>query len=196
MPKKDRISIADDDRLVLVTISQGLKKAGYETLEAMDGEEAIRRCKQESPDLAILDARMTGIDGIETARQIQATETPFIMLSAYDDSELINDTSILGALAYLVKPLDVGKLIPTIHTALHRAEEIKRLREHTNQLQNALKKNKTTSTAVGLLMERYHLTHTAAFELLRSHARTRREKIIEVADRILAASDEINIRPS
>ena len=63
-----RILIADDDRLVLATVSKTLRQTGPTVYEASDGEEALKQCLEHQPDLAILDFRMPGLDGIETAR--------------------------------------------------------------------------------------------------------------------------------
>ena len=89
---KPLILIADDDGLILAMLSQGLREQGYRVLEAENGDEAVALCRKEKPDLAILDNRMPGMSGIEAARQIfDTTQVPFMFLSAFDESEIVND---------------------------------------------------------------------------------------------------------
>ncbi len=193
MPKA-RILIADDDRLVLTTVASGLRKAGYTIIEVNDGSEAVRLCKEQQPDLAILDIRMPGMDGIETARHLQdLTETPFFILSAYGDKELVEKATDLGALGYLVKPIDIEQIVPTIEAALKRSVQIKKLQESESHLVSTLKKNQVTSTAVGVVMERHRLSHDAAFEKLRNHARSQRRKLTDIADELIKAVETVNI---
>jgi len=120
-----RILIADDDRLILSTLGQGLRDVGYEVLEATDGKAAVHVCETSQPELAILDMRMPGMSGVEAAHLIrQRTATPFIFLSAYGDKEVVQLAVQEGALAYLVKPVDTPQIVPTIEAALARAAEL------------------------------------------------------------------------
>ncbi len=190
MPKA-RVLIADDDRLVLATLANGLRNAGYTILEASDGKEAVRLCEKEQPDITILDIRMPGMDGVETARRL--TETPFLMLSAYGDEDLVEKTTNLGALGYLVKPIDVEQIVPSIEAALKRAEQIKKLKQSEHRLMSALEQDQLISTAIGVIMEKYHLSRDAAFEKLRHHARSQRRKLVEIADEYIKATETVNI---
>jgi len=193
MPKA-RVLIADDDRLVLATLASGLREAGYTILEASDGKEAIRLCEEQQPDITILDIRMPGMDGIETARHLQnLTGTPFLMLSAYGDGDLVEKATDLGALGYLVKPIDVEQIIPTIEAALKQSALFKSLQDSESRLVSALKHDQATSTAVGVIMERHRLSRDAAFEKLRSHARSQRCRLVDVADEVVKAVETANI---
>lgn len=190
---KARILVADDDRLVLATLSASLKEAGYETLEANDGVEAVELCERHRPDLAILDIRMPNMDGIEAASKLQEiTGTPFIILSAYSDQDLVDRATDLGALGYLVKPVHAQGLIPAVEAALKRAREICDLRETRYRLVNVLEGDQVTSTAVGVIMERHRLSKRAAFEKLRSHARSQRRKLTEIANELVDAVELAN----
>jgi len=191
---KARVLIADDDRLVLATLASGLRRVGYTILEASDGEEAIRLCEEQQPDMAILDIRMPGLDGIETARRLQDhTGTPFLMLSAYRDEELVRKATDLGALGYLVKPVDIERITPTIEAALKRSAQIKKLQDSEFRLISALENDQVTSAAVGVVMERHHLSYIAAFDKLRNHARSQRSKLTDTADEIIKAVETANI---
>jgi response regulator NasT len=189
-----RLVLVDDDRLILATLASGLRNVGYEVAEAASGREALRLCPEIKPDLAILDIRMPDISGIEVARQLKAeTNTPFIFLSAYNDTETVGQAIEEGALGYLVKPVYVSQMVPAIEAALVRAAEIRNLKETEAHLNIALASGRETSIAIGLLMERYRLSADAAFETLRSFARAERRKVKDVAADIINAAETINV---
>jgi len=189
-----RILIADDDRLILSTLSQGLRDAGYGVLEASDGKAAAHLCEAETPDLAILDVRMPTMSGVEAARLIrQNTDVPILFLSAYSEMEIVTLAVKEGALGYLVKPVDMPQIAPAIETALARAAELKALRDSERSLNAALDSSREISMAVGLIMERYRLSQQAAFQTLRQYARSNRMKIKHVAEELLGAQDRLNI---
>ena len=190
------ILLADDDRLILSTLGQGLRDAGYEILEATDGKAAVDICETSNPELAILDLRMPGMSGIEAAHLIRKkTMTPFIFLSAYGDKEDVQQAVQEGALAYLVKPVDIPQIIPTIEAALARAADLSELRQTTNNLGSALKGNRETSMAVGLIMERYKISQETAFKILRNYARSERIKINQLAANLINAAEGLSIPP-
>jgi len=186
--------LADDDRLILSTMGQGLRDAGYQILEATDGEAAVRICERSHPDLAILDIRMPGMSGVEAAHLIrEKTKTPFIFLSAYGDKEVVQLAVQEGALAYLVKPVDIPQIVPTIEAALARAAELTELRTSTHNLSSALDTNRETSMAVGLVMERYRVSRDTAFKILRKYARSERLKLNQLAADLLNAAETLSI---
>lgn len=190
-PTKARLLLVDDDRLVLTTLANGLLKAGYGVKTAESAEEAeMLLASGEDPDLAILDIRMSGQDGLFLARRLQELDhIPFMMLSAYSDQAMIDQASQLGALGYLVKPLDIPQLIPGIEAALSRANELQSLRETRLQLQAALNAERDISVAIGITMVQQRLDRHTAFELLRKIARSQRRKLGELATEIIQASE-------
>lgn len=191
---KAKILIADDERLILATLSMGLSDAGYDVFEATSGEEAIEVCEKENPDLAILDVNMPpGINGITAAREIrQRTNVPVMFLSAYGDDKIVQQAVEEGALGYLVKPVDVPKITPSIEAALVRSAEINKLRDSEKHLNIALQSGRDRSVAVGMVMERYKLSEEEAFENLRSLARRQRRKMDDVAKEVIAASGTLH----
>lgn len=189
-----KVLLVDDDRLVLFTLADGLSQAGYAVQACVSAEEALRVIAVALPDMAVLDVRMPGQSGIELARHLrEAAEVPFIFLSAYSESDLVKQAAEHGALGYVVKPADIPQLVPAIEAALARASELRGLRATGEQLQVALNESREVSMAVGLIMERRRLDRQAAFELLRSSARSQRRRIGEVAQEILAAAELLNV---
>lgn len=194
---RPRVLVVDDDRLILATLGAGLRHAGYDTREAASGEEALRLCETEQPDIVLLDVRMPGMDGVQAARLIRERfRIPVVFLSAYSDEAVVHQAAAEGALGYLVKPLDVTQLVPSLEAALVRAREIRALRDAEERLTRALGTSRDTATAVGLVMERYRLDRQAAFEALRQHARSQRRKLEDVAAEMLRAAESTNLPPA
>jgi len=188
------VLLVDDDRLILAVLGEGLRKLGYTVRTAASGDEAIKICETDPPDLAILDMRMPGLSGIETARELRLrTRVPYVFLSAYSEKDLVKNAADEGALGYLVKPMDVAQVAPTIEAALARAAELRVLHERETNLHNALAAGRDSSLAVGLIMERYRLDRKAAFEVLRFHARSQRRKVEEVAAEIVKSAEGLNL---
>lgn len=170
-----KILVADDDRVVLFTLCEGLREAGFEVIEARDGLQALALCRSETPALALLDIRMPGLDGLELARRLRdEPSVPFLFLSAYGDETFVRRAVEMGTLGYLIKPLDVAAIVPTIRTALARSREI-------CGLHGALETNRTIATAVGILMHAEGLDQSIAFERLRQQARAQRRKLEDLA---------------
>jgi len=190
--KQRHILVVDDDRLVLAALSEGLRGAGYRVTSAASGEVAIGVAGRDAPDLALLDVSMPGMSGIELGKLLREQGIPFLCLSAYGDQEIVRQAAEEGALGYLVKPLDIQQIVPSIEAALSRAAEIRKLRETEAQLNVALAGSREISMVVGLLMQRDRLDRTMAFELLRSHARSQRRPIAEVAGELLSSAEKLN----
>ena len=179
--------LVEDDLLILRTMARGLRKAGYRISEAESAEEALQICAKTPPDLAVLDIRMRGLSGLELGRKLAERDISFLFLTAYDDEAFVSEAQQAGALGYLVKPLDVPHIIPSLETALARARDLARLRESEEKLVVALQSSREIGTAVGLLMERHGQSAEQAFEMLRVLARQQRKKVQEVAQHLLTA---------
>lgn len=188
------VLVADDDRLVLATLSTGLRKAGYQVSAAASGEEAMRLAANRAPDVLLLDVRMPDLSGLEVARRLQQRgNLPVVFLSAHGDADIVKHATEFGAMGYLVKPADTAQIVPQIEAALARGKELSRLRETEGQLHAALSETRETSMAVGVIMERNHLDRRRAFDLLRDYARSRQRKIGEVAEELLEALETLNL---
>ncbi len=178
--------LVEDDLLILSTLARGLREAGYRVGEAESAEDAMRLCAEIRPDLAVLDVRMRGLSGLELGRWLAERDISFMFLTAYDDEDFVREARQAGALGYLVKPLDVPRIIPSLETALARARDLAGMRESEERLVVALQNSREISTAIGRLMERHGLSAEQAFERLRGEARASRRKVLEVAREMLA----------
>src|SRR5215813_8409972 len=164
-----RILIAEDETIIRLDLRDLLERAGHEVAgEARDGEEAVALATELEPDLAIMDVKMPKLDGIEAARRIlERRPIPIVMLTAYGQDELVSRAVEAGVFGYLVKPFREQDLLPAIHTARARHEELAAVREEAESLADALAARKSIERAKGLLMEKEGLTEEEAFARLR-----------------------------
>ena len=190
---KRRILIVDDDPILLQFIGEVLRHAGYDTVSASSGAQAIAQIEAREPDMALLDITMPGMTGLELARHLnELTTVPFMFLSAIGDADSARQAAAYGAVGYVVKPVDAERLMAAFEAGLARADEIRQLRRTEMNLNAALAAGRETSLAVGLLMGKFQTDRNTAFEVLRDHARSSRRKINEVADQLLAAEETLN----
>jgi AmiR/NasT family two-component response regulator len=183
-----RILLAEDETIIRMDLRQVLERAGFEVCaEAHDGEEAVELAEREQPDLAILDVKMPRLDGIEAARRILAERPiPIVMLTAYGQDELVSRAVEAGVFGYLVKPFRESDLLPAIHAARARHEELQALRDEAESLAEALATRKLVERAKGLLMEREGLSEQDAFVRLRRASQVSGRPLKVVAEALIA----------
>lgn len=198
MASKGKILVVDDDRLVLATVTHGLTQAGYEVIDADNGDEAILLAREHRPDIALLDIRMEGKTGFDVAQYLRdVAATPFVFLSAFSDEETVAKVQALGALAYLVKPLEVGQIVPAVDAAFARAREMAAHRSTPAARAGAEPGDAAPELqawvplALGVLMHRYSLPRAQALERLRRTARTEQRSLDEQAMRIVQAVEDL-----
>ena len=189
-----RVLVVDDDQVILYTVSDALRRAGYEVVGAASAEEVLELIRDNPPDIALLDVSMPGISGIDLSRRLRAeTEIPFLFLSAFGDRDIVKLATENGALGYLVKPVLPQQIVPSIDAGLARAKEIRELRETESKLREIVHSAQHASMAAGVLMERNRLDRQEAFQALRSHARNQRKKLDDVAREILDSAERLNV---
>lgn len=185
-PGKGKILVVDDDRLVLATVAHGLARAGYEVIDADNGDDAILLAREHRPDLALLDIRMEGKSGFDVAAYLRERRVPFIFLSAFSDEATVAQVKALGALAYLVKPLDIGQIVPTVEAAFARLPAAAAATpEPAGAAAPALPD--AVGVAVGVLMHRYSLPRAEALARLAAQAAAERRTLHEQAERVVEA---------
>lgn len=188
-----QILLADDDRVIRVTLAKSLRQYDFDVLEAGGGKEAVQMGCEMKPDLAIMDFQMPDITGVEAAYELrEKADVSCIFLSAYSDDEFVAKAAEAGALGYLVKPIDVQHVLPTIESAMQRAAEIRQLKQTESQLNTALQQGRETSIAIGILMARYNISSEQAFEMLRSESRNQRKKVGLIAAELVKSVDNVN----
>ena len=167
---KGTILVVDDDRLVLATLAHGLSQAGYDVIDADNGDDAILLAREHRPDLALLDIRMQGKSGFDVAAYLREyCQIPFMFLSAFTDDATVAQVKALGAVAYLVKPLDIAQILPSVATAMANLQA-QRTAASVQAPGEGHSAEQLQWMAVGLLMQRDGLTAAAALQRLQQLA--------------------------
>lgn len=120
--------LVDDDPVILDIMSTGLARAGYRVDACSEATGAMQRYRQTTPDVAVLDIGLPDMPGTDLARELLRAEyRPILILSSHNDLEIVAQAITSGVVGYLVKPLSVEQLIPSLETSLSR---YRRRREH------------------------------------------------------------------
>ncbi len=218
MNHKGKILVVDDDRLVLATLTHGLAQAGYEVIDADNGDDAILLARQHKPELALLDIRMEGKTGFDVAAYLREyCQIPFMFLSAFADEATVNQVKALGALTYLIKPLDIQQIVPAVEAAFanrakaasllgHEAPPASPPAQGTLALapQDGSSASASASTpaaaasdpltqsvalAVGIVMHRHSLGRRQALDKLSQQAQQEGKPLEALCDRLLNAQE-------
>jgi signal transduction histidine kinase len=131
-----RVLIVEDDFMVSKMIQGRLEQAGYRVLgEAANGRQAVEMVRSLRPDVVLMDIEMPEMDGIEATRLIyEACPTPVVMLTAYQNPELVRQASEAGAGAYLIKLPQTGEIQRAITVATTRFEDMMALHRLNSEL--------------------------------------------------------------
>jgi DNA-binding response OmpR family regulator len=101
------ILVVEDDKFLRELMSQKLIREGFKTIQAVDGEEGLKKIKEEKPGLVLLDLILPGIDGFEVLSKVkedpEISNTPIIILSNLGQREDVERGMKLGATDYLIK---------------------------------------------------------------------------------------------
>jgi len=124
---REKILIVDDEKDILKMLDYNLKKEGFRTILASDGEEALDAAVKEHPDLVLLDLMLPGMDGLEVCKALKkeskTASIPIIMLTAKtQESDKVVGLE-LGADDYVTKPFSPRELIARVKAVLRRARE-------------------------------------------------------------------------
>lgn len=182
-----RILIAEDEAIIRLDLKEMLVELGHLVVgEAWDGETALELAETLRPDLAILDIKMPGMNGIEAAKAItEAVICPVIMLTAYSQKSLVEEAVKAGAMAYLVKPFDKSDLLPAIEIARSRFTEMKELEAQVKDLGERLETRKLVERAKGVLMREHGLDEARAFHQLQKWSMDKQLPLKFIAEAVL-----------
>lgn len=203
MSNKGKILVVDDDRLVLATLTYGLAQAGFEVIDADNGDDAILLAREHRPELALLDIRMEGLSGFDVAAYLREyLHIPFMFLSAFADEETVAKVKELGAVAYLVKPLDIHQIVPAVEAAFANRKKSQAANPATEQKSaeagapaSDLVLQQMVALAIGVLMHRYSLNRQDAFDRLQKLSTTE-GRDLEAQARLLVEAVEMLAQPA
>ena len=122
MSEPMRVLTVDDSRTILAMLHHTLSNAGFEVLQAEDGQQALTLLETEKVDVVITDINMPVMDGIQFIRQIRASgknALPILILTTETSQDKRDQGRAAGGTGWIVKPFDPEKLIQVIHKVVH-----------------------------------------------------------------------------
>lgn len=179
--------MAEDEAIIRMDLRELLQEEGYEVVaECGRGDEAVELVRTQQPDVALLDIKMPGLDGISAAREISADRLAAVVLvTAFSQRELIEEAGDAGVHGYVVKPFERHDLVPAIEVALARFRSEKTLADQVASAEERLEARKVVDRAKGVLMDRHGLSEQAAFDFVQKTAMRNRRQMRDVAQDVL-----------
>ncbi|MCE5182975.1 MAG: response regulator [Fibrobacter sp.] len=189
---KLRVVIADDEPIIRIHLTELLKSNGYNVVAGVgDGFAAMEACNAFKPNIVLLDVKMPVLDGLAAAHYIfeNFLAETIVMISAYNDVDLVNRAMVTGVAGYLVKPINEKELIPCIKIARARSKEINELRKEVESAKKTIEERKIIEKAKGLIVEREKISEQKAYDYIREISKMQKLSMYEVAKMILKSID-------
>lgn len=186
-----KIVIADDEPITRMDIKEILESCHYDVVgEAADGFDAIELCRQNKPDLVIMDIKMPLVDGLAAAKIInnEGIAGAVLILTAYSGNEFVQRAKEAKVIGYVVKPIDEKNLLPAVEIAISKSEEIKQIKNNAEIADSKLDARKKIEKAKGILMDRYKISEDEAFVQLRNLSMNKRCSMKDIASTIIISS--------
>ncbi len=192
-----RVVIAEDEAIIRLDLKEILVSAGYEVVgETARGDQAVELVAEHQPDLAILDVKMPGMDGVRAAREITARfKVVVLVLTAFSQRDLIEDARDAGVAAYLVKPFRREELLPAIAEVMTRTRQERAIDEEVaaqppaggerERAEDKIATRRLVDEAKGVLMDRHGLSEPEAFAFVQRTAMQTRARMRDVAQRVV-----------
>jgi putative two-component system response regulator len=140
MHERPRILIVDDEADICALLIRYLADYGYECIAVNDAKEAVEQINRQSPDLAITDISMPGMDGIGLLHEIKNRDDsiPVVMMTGNDDPLSVIDALKMGADDYILKPFDLPNIANVIGNLLKRRTQRKQIQSFQHDLERML----------------------------------------------------------
>lgn len=182
-----RVLIAEDEAIPRMGLREMLEDQGYVVVgEAADGLKAIELARQLRPDIVVMDIMMPELDGISASRILSEERlAPVLLVTAYDDRDLVDRAKDAGVFAYVPKPFTEVQLVPQIELALSRFSEFQSLIKEAGDARSALETRKIVERAKGLLMQTQKMTEADAYRHIQRLSMNNRRSMREIAEAIL-----------
>ena len=141
---KDRILIVDDEPDIALILKLQLEDAGYRTVRAQDGVEALEAIGREEFSLIMLDIKMPRLDGLEVLSRVDVARTPVIMMTAHGSEDIAVDAMKKGAVDYISKPFSTDDMLQKVERALSQDK----IRKQKDRLERQLDEERRKMEAV------------------------------------------------
>lgn len=205
-----RVILAEDEAIIRLDLKEILVSAGYLVVgETGRGDEVLELVAQHQPDLAILDVKMPGMDGVRVAREITSRhKVAVLILTAFSQRDLIEEARQAGVAAYLIKPFLPSELLPAIEAVLAKCREqwaidaevegdgpattvntdgpIQAFDPSNNIAEDKIQTRKLVEEAKQILMDRFDMSEEDAFLFIQRTAMGNRKKMRQIAQDVVS----------
>ena len=190
-----RVVLADYEPIIVMNLKEVLEDSGYEIVgTASNGFAAIDLCKEYHPDILIIDIRMPGLDGLQTAKFVHegGYVDTIVIESAFDDEEFVQKAGKYGVSAFMVKPIDSKTLVSTLKVATARSKELSSLRSEVVEVNKNMETRKKIERAKGLIMDKLRLSEQEAYNYIRGISKENNISMEFVAEILLSCQLDEN----
>ncbi len=192
-----RVVIAEAEAIIRLDLKEILISAGYDVVgETGRGDVAVALVDQHLPDVAILDIKMPGLDGVQAARTITARhQVAVVLLTAFSQRDLIEDARDAGVAAYLIKPFRRTELLPALEGVLVRCRQEWAITAESDALgpaadaaENKIETRRVVDEAKATLMTQQGMAEGEAFSFIQRTAMHTRTRMRDVAQQVVDGS--------
>jgi response regulator NasT len=191
-----RVVIAEDEAIIRLDLKEILVSAGYDVVgETGRGDEAVSLVDEHRPELAILDIKMPGLDGVAAARRItERHQVAVVLLTAFSQRDLIEDARDAGVAAYLIKPFRRLELLPALEEVMTRCRQDWAIDAEAAQsagdgaAEDKIATRRIVDEAKAVLIDRQGMTEADAFSFLQRTAMQTRSRMRDVARQVVDGS--------
>lgn len=120
-----KLLIVDDQYGIRILLNEVFQKEGYQTFQAANGYQALDIVEKHSPDLVLLDMKIPGMDGIEILKRLKAIDADIqvIIMTAYGELDMIQESKDLGAITHFAKPFDIDEIRDAVRKNMPQSTE-------------------------------------------------------------------------
>ncbi|WP_223701020.1 response regulator [Sutcliffiella deserti] len=120
-----KLLIVDDQYGIRILLNEVFQKEGYQTFQAANGYQALDIVEKHSPDLVLLDMKIPGMDGIEILKRLKAIDSSIqvIIMTAYGELDMIQESKDLGAITHFAKPFDIDEIRDAVRQNMPQSTE-------------------------------------------------------------------------
>lgn len=187
------VIIVDDEPITRMDLSDMLQELGFQVAgEAADGFDAIELCRAKRPDVVLMDVKMPIFDGLTASETILSENLAgcVVLLTAFNDRDVIERASKAGVTGYLVKPIDQKSLLPTIEVAYAQSQRLAQSRKETQAAQKKIQEDRLIHKAQQYLARTQGCSETDAYCQMRKTAMDKRLSMAALAEHILHQAEQ------
>ncbi|HIT18425.1 MAG TPA: response regulator [Candidatus Fimivivens faecavium] len=187
------VVIADDEPIMRLDLTLMLEELGYETVgEASDGFDAVEVCRRRHPDVVLLDIKMPVFDGLGAAEAIieEGLAGCVVLITAFFDAKFAERAAQIGVTGYLIKPIDIHRLLPALEVAISQGKRLREARAKTREAETKLEESRLIERAKALLAREEGILESEAYRKLQRLAMDKRCSIASLAETVVKRSSQ------